>query len=162
MQNNEIIIYTDGGCWPNPGKGGWACILLCLNDGIEIKRKEISGGINNTTNNRAEIIAVLEGLKALTKPTSVIVYSDSQYVVNSIGSWSSGNPQPNKGWMVNWRINNWIKNRKAIKNVDLWELIYAETQRHTAIRMKWIRGHSTNEYNNRCDQLAVEARKAVT
>jgi len=154
----HVTIYTDGACSPNPGTGGWAAILIYENGGV-IHDKELSGGESNTTNNRMEIMAVLAGLQALKQPCHVVLYSDSKYVVDSVGWWECGIPSRTKcGWMVKWHADNWSKKDGRLKNVDLWQLLYMEIQRHKSIKLKWVKGHDTDERNIRCDTLAVEAR----
>ena len=126
----------------NPGPGGWGAILM-FND----IKKEISGGAQETTNNIMEITAVIEGLKLLKRPCEVEVYSDSAYVVNSFTN----------GWIYNWQKNGWkTASKQNVKNRELWEKIYSFTKIH---EIEWIKvkGHADNEYNNRCDQLAVQA-----
>lgn len=142
----EIIIYTDGACSGNPGPGGWGSILM-----YNGKKKEISGASSNTTNNIMEITAVLEALKLLKEKCSVKVYSDSAYVVNAF----------NQGWIYNWRKNNWKTSGKdPVKNRELWEELYSLTQKHNVEFIK-VKGHSDNEYNNRCDFLATSAIKEL-
>ncbi len=142
----EVKLYTDGACSGNPGPGGYGAILI-YND-VE---KEISGGEKNTTNNKMEIMAVLKGLEALKEPCKVTIYSDSAYVVNTI----------EKGWIYNWKKNNWIKSDKSkVKNIDLWEELLRFMKIHD-IKFIKVKGHSDNEYNNRCDRLAVEARENI-
>lgn len=139
MSSNQITIYTDGACSGNPGKGGWAAILL-----YNGQRKELSCGYRLTTNNRMELMAVIEALKSIkNKNIPVVVYSDSQYVVESI----------NKGYIYNWIK----KNFKDVKNPDLWkELIYL-IHSFKDIKFIWIKGHSTSALNNECDAMAVNA-----
>ena len=142
----EVKIYTDGACSGNPGTGGYGAILIY--NGIE---KEISGGEKETTNNKMEIMAVLKGLEMLKEPCKATVYSDSAYVVNSI----------EKGWIYNWKKNNWKKSDKSIvKNIDLWERMLELMNTHEITFVK-VKGHSDNEYNNRCDKLAVKARESL-
>ena len=142
----DVIIYTDGACSGNPGPGGWGAILMC--DG---KQKEISGSNKNTTNNIMEITAVLEALKLLKTECSVKVYSDSAYVVNAF----------NQGWIYNWRKNNWkTSGKEPVKNRELWEELYSLTQKHKVEFLK-VKGHSDNEFNNRCDILATTAIKNI-
>ena len=138
---DKVILYTDGACSGNPGPGGWGAILMFK----EVK-KEISGGVKNTTNNIMEITAVIEGLKSLNRPCEVEVYSDSAYVVNAF----------DKGWIYGWIKNNWkTSNKEPVKNKELWEELYGLTKVHTVKFIK-VKGHSDNEYNNRCDYLARE------
>ena len=138
----KITIYTDGACSGNPGPGGWAAILI-YND----KKKEISGGEKNTTNNIMEISAVLKGLESLKFPCEVDLYSDSAYVVNAF----------TQGWIYNWLKNDWkTADKNPVKNKDLWERLYILTKTHKVNFIK-VKGHSDNEYNNRCDELARDA-----
>jgi len=119
-------VYTDGACSGNPGRGGWAAILC-----YQGREKEIKGGEEETTNNRMELLAAIRGLEALNEPCEVSLYSDSQYLVNTM----------NLGW-------------KRKKNTDLWELLDIQVKRHN-VNFIWVKGHEDNEYNNRCDKLAV-------
>lgn len=135
----QITIYTDGACSGNPGDGGYGAILM-YGDYI----KEISGGEINTTNNRMEMKAVIEALKMLKEPCEVEIYSDSAYVVNAF----------NENWIENWRARNWRKSDgKAVLNVELWQMLIKLTNKHSVKFIK-VKGHSDNEYNNRCDELA--------
>ncbi len=137
----KVEIYTDGACSGNPGAGGWGTILVY--NGHE---KELSGGEANTTNNRMEMTAVIEGLKALKEPCEVTLTSDSQYVCNAI----------TKGWAKSWQKNNWVKSDKTqAKNPDLWEEILKLLAIHK-VNIVWVRGHNGHPYNERCDKLAVE------
>lgn len=136
----KVTLYTDGACSGNPGKGGYAAILIYK--GLE---KEIVGGEEVTTNNRMELAAVINGLEALKEPCLVEVYSDSQYVVGAM----------NEGWLDGWRKNGWKTSaKKPVKNPDLWQKLYELTLKHKVTFIK-VKGHADNEYNNRCDQLAV-------
>jgi ribonuclease HI len=136
---SEIKLYTDGASRGNPGPGGFGVILMWNNH-----RKEISGGYRLTTNNRMELLAVITGLEAITKKElPVVIYSDSQYVVKAI----------EEGWLDNW-IKTDFKGGK--KNKDLWTWYY-ELSRNRKIKMKWVKGHADNPFNNRCDELATEA-----
>ncbi len=135
----KVIIYTDGACSGNPGPGGWGTILMY--QGI---KKEISGGEKDTTNNVMELRAVIEGLKALKYPCEVELYSDSAYVVNAF----------DKGWIYNWVKNNWkTAGKDPVKNQELWQELYALTKTHK-VKFNKVKGHSDNEYNNCCDELA--------
>ena len=135
----KVTIYTDGACSGNPGPGGWAAILMYK--GIE---KEISGGEKNTTNNIMELTAAVRGLQLLKYPCEVQLYSDSAYVVNCF----------NQGWIYNWRKNGWKNaSKEPVKNKELWEELYELTKIHDVEFIK-VKGHSDNEYNNRCDELA--------
>ena len=134
---NTIKIYTDGAARGNPGPGGYGVLLLSGQH-----KKELSGGFRYTTNNRMELLAVIEGLRAIKKnELPVTIYSDSQYVVNAIS----------KGW-----LNTWIKTnfKGDKKNPDLWKIFY-ELSKQFVINMVWVKGHADNAYNNRCDELAT-------
>ena len=135
----DVTIYTDGACSGNPGPGGWGAILM-YND----YKKEISGGNNSTTNNIMEITAVIEALKILKNPCNVTVYSDSAYVVNCF----------NQGWIYNWIKKGWkTAGNEPVKNKELWQELYNLTKIHNVKFVK-VKGHSDNEFNNRCDELA--------
>ncbi|MBR4951292.1 MAG: ribonuclease HI [Clostridia bacterium] len=135
----KINLYTDGACKGNPGAGGWAAILE-----YEGREKELFGGDKSTTNNRMELIAAIEGLKALKEPCSVTLYSDSQYLVNAI----------NKGWLESWQAKGWKKADKSkVLNDDLWKELVALLDTHT-VEFIWVRGHDGHAYNERCDALA--------
>lgn len=134
-----IEIYTDGACSNNPGDGGWASILIYR--GVE---KVLTGGQKNTTNNQMELLAVIEGLKALKEPCKVKLYSDSAYVVNAF----------NNNWIIQWQLSNWkTAGKKDVKNIELWQELLTLCQTHKVTFIK-VKGHSNNEYNNRCDKLA--------
>ena len=136
----HVDIYTDGACSGNPGAGGYCAILIF--NGIE---KVVSGGEDNTTNNRMELVAVIEGLKTLKEPCEVDLYSDSQYVINAI----------NEKWLENWSNSDWrAASKKSVKNVDLWQTLIPLIKTHKVNFIK-VKGHSDNEYNNRCDKIAV-------
>ena len=135
----KVLIYTDEACSGNPGPGGWAAILL-----YKDVKKEICGGLKNTTNNIMEITAVIEGLKQLKFECEVEIYSDSAYVVNAFKN----------GWIYNWIKRNWTTAQKEpVKNKELWQELYQLTQKHKVIFIK-VKGHSDNELNNKCDELA--------
>ena len=137
-----VILYTDGACSGNPGIGGYGGILIYG----DVKR-EYSGGEQQTTNNRMEVMAVIVGLKRLKYPCKVEIYSDSAYTVNAFTN----------GWIYNWRKNGWKKaDNKPVLNIDLWEELYKLTQEHEVIFHK-VAGHADNELNNRCDELARAA-----
>ena len=140
--NKEVIIYTDGACSGNPGPGGWGSILM-----YKDTKKEISGASADTTNNIMEITAVIEGLKLLKEPCIVQIYSDSAYVVNAF----------NQHWIENWIKKNWQNSKKEpVKNKELWLELYALVKKHKVEFIK-VKGHSDNEFNNRCDELARNA-----
>lgn len=135
----EVEIYTDGACSGNPGVGGWAAILSY--NGVE---KEISGCESQTTNNRMELRAIIEGLKALKQKCSVKLYSDSQYAVSPFID----------GRIYGWVTSGWrLADKKPVKNVELWQELLALTNKHEVKFIK-VKGHSDNEKNNRCDALA--------
>ncbi len=143
---DEVIIYTDGACSGNPGPGGFGAILM-----LGSNKKEISGGEKNTTNNIMELTAVIEALKLLKRPCKVQLYSDSAYVVNAfLQNWISG-----------WIRNNWKNsNKEDVKNKELWQELINLTKVHDVTFHK-VKGHSDNEYNNRCDELARNAIKKL-
>ena len=141
----NVTIYTDGACSGNPGPGGWGTILR-----YGEHEKELSGGEANTTNNRMELTAVISALKLLKEPCEVELWSDSKYVVDAVS----------KGWVYSWQKKGWRKaDNKPALNVDLWETLLPLLRMHD-VRWHWVKGHAENEYNNRCDALAVaESRK---
>lgn len=137
-----VTIYTDGACSGNPGPGGYGVILMTGE-----KRKELSGGEGETTNNRMELMGVIAGLSALKRRCDVTLYSDSKYVVDMV----------EQGWLARWRANGWKRNKTdAAKNVDLLEELWALLQAQN-VKFIWVRGHADNPHNNRCDELAVAA-----
>lgn len=145
-----VELYTDGSTIGNPGVGGWGAVLL-YQDSKEFYTKEISGSSQETTNNRMELTAVIEGLNALKCTCDVIVYSDSQYVVYA----------HTKGRIKHWQADGWLrKGDKKVPNSDLWqELLQVEEKHH--VKFVWVRGHKGNVLNERCDKLAKQAaRKA--
>lgn len=136
----KIKLYTDGACSGNPGCGGYAAVLVYR--GIE---KEITGKVENTTNNRMELLAIIKGLEALKEPCDVEVYSDSQYVVSAM----------NEGWLYDWQKKGWKNSQnKKVKNIDLWQRLCELNEIHKIKYIK-VKGHSDDVYNNRCDKLAV-------
>ena len=136
----NIILYTDGACSGNPGIGGWG-IVLEYNGNF----KELSGVEENTTNNKMELLAVINGLKALKEPCNVDVYSDSAYVVNAFL----------EDWITNWQNNGWRNaNKKDVKNAEMWQELLELLKVHNVIWHK-VKGHADNERNNRCDFLAT-------
>ena len=137
-----VTIHTDGACLGNPGPGGYGIIL-----DYQGRRKELSGGYALTTNNRMELLAVIIALEALNRSCDVTLYSDSQYVVESVS----------KGWAARWRRNGWMRNkREAAVNPDLWERLLNLLERHN-VEFRWVRGHSGEPNNERCDALASAA-----
>ncbi|MFQ3599131.1 MAG: ribonuclease HI [Chloroherpetonaceae bacterium] len=138
----NVVVYTDGACEGNPGRGGYGVVMLWGE-----KRKEISGGFQRTTNNRMELLAVIEALAALKQPCNVKLYSDSNYVVNAMS----------EGWVESWRRKGWRNSQnKPTPNVDLWKRLLALCERHD-VEFIWVKGHSGVEENERCDALAVAA-----
>lgn len=138
MKNVEI--YTDGACSGNPGKGGWGAVLV-----YGERKKELSAGAENTTNNRMELTAVIEALKALREPCRVTLTTDSKYVCDAI----------NKNWLYSWKSNGWKKaDKKPTLNVDLWEELLPLLEKHE-VEFIWVKGHSGHPYNERCDEMAV-------
>lgn len=136
-----VDLYTDGACSGNPGIGGY-CAILIYNG----KEKIVSGYEKDTTNNRMEILAVIKGLDALKEPCNVNVYSDSQYVVDAF----------NQQWINAWVSNGWrTAGKKEVKNVDLWKTLLELVERNNVTFVK-VKGHADNEYNNRCDKIAVD------
>lgn len=139
----SVQIYTDGGCSGNPGPGGWGAILIYGDH-----EKELSGAEPETTNNRMELTAAIESLKALKQPCAIDLYTDSTYVRDGINKWLMG-----------WKANGWkTAAKKPVKNQDLWQTLDLETNHHS-ITWHWVKGHSSNHYNERADQLAVAAYK---
>lgn len=135
---SSVIIYTDGACRGNPGPGGWGAILISGD-----QRKEINGFDEHTTNNRMELSAAIESLKALKKSCTIDLYTDSKYVQQGIGSW-----------LANWKKNNWrTAAKKPVKNQELWQALDEQAQRHT-ITWHWVKGHADNVENERADALA--------
>ena len=140
----EITIYTDGACSGNPGPGGWGAVLI-----FQGNQKEISGGAKDTTNNIMEMTAVIEALKLLKEPCMVNLHSDSAYVVNAF----------NEHWIEGWLAKGWVNSKKEpVKNKELWLELIELTNKHKVKFIK-VKGHSTNELNNRCDYLATTAAK---
>ena len=140
----KVEIFTDGACSGNPGPGGWGTILRY--NGVE---KELSGGEANTTNNRMELSAVINGLKALKEPCEVTLYSDSQYVCNAL----------KLGWANKWRSQGWMRNKKEpALNPELWGELLDLVEKHQ-VEIIWVKGHAGHPENERCDRLAVAAAK---
>jgi len=142
----DVIIYTDGACSGNPGKGGYGAVLI-----YKDKRKEICQGYRSTTNNRMEMLAVITALKMLKEPCNVKLYSDSKYVVDSIL----------KGWAESWQKNKWTRNRKKpVLNVDLWKELLKLISIHN-VEFIWVKGHAQNIENEKCDFLARTAIEGI-
>ena len=142
--NDTITIYTDGACSGNPGKGGWGAVLISPSE-----TKQLYGGVSYTTNNKMELQAVIEGLKALYVPYDVIVYTDSVYVKEGISKW-----------ILNWKKNGWITaKKKTVKNKQLWQYLDMQVSKHKSVKWVWVKGHSGDRYNEIADELA---RKGLT
>ncbi|WP_074852503.1 ribonuclease HI [Gordonia westfalica] len=141
-----VEISTDGACLGNPGPGGWGAVLRYK--GTE---KRISGSEPDSTNNKMELTAAIEGLAALTRPSKVIIYTDSTYVRNGIMKWVSG-----------WQSNGWkTKDKKPVKNADLWRRLIEEEKRHE-VEWRWVKGHAGDHFNEIADELATTAARAVS
>ncbi len=137
-------IYTDGACSGNPGPGGWGAVIFDQDD----KQKNISGSEKNTTNNRMELLAAIMSLKKIKTNSEVVIFTDSAYVKNGITEW-----------MKNWKKNGWKNSsKKPVKNKDLWEKLDKLCEANS-VSWKWVKGHSTNEFNNLADELATKAIK---
>ena len=140
----EVVLYTDGACSGNPGPGGW-CAILTYNT----YEKVISGGEENTTNNRMELSAIINGLKALKEPCEVKIVTDSKYFSDAI----------EKGWLFGWAKNGFIKSdKKPVLNQELWKELLALMKPHK-ITVDWIKGHNGHPYNERCDKIATTESK---
>lgn len=140
--SNAVTIYTDGACTGNPGVGGWGAVLM-----LGEHKREISGFVPQTTNNRMELYAVINALSALKRPCAVTLHSDSAYVVRAFTN----------GWLTKWQHNGWKNSRKdPVENQDLWLQLLELTNRHHVTFVK-VKGHADDEFNNRCDQLATAA-----
>jgi ribonuclease HI len=137
-------IYTDGACTGNPGPGGWGAVIFDQDD----TQRNISGSEKNTTNNRMELLAAIMSLKKIKSNSEVIIFTDSAYVKNGITEW-----------MKNWKKNGWKNsNKKPVKNKDLWVKLDKLCEANN-VTWKWVKGHSTNEFNNLADELATNAIK---
>jgi len=144
VQLKQVTIFTDGGCDPNPGPGGYGIVLTSGK-----AKKELSGGFRLTTNNRMEVFAAVAGLQTLKFPCKVKLYSDSRYLVDAM----------TKGWALRWRKNGWRRNKKEkASNIDLWEKLLALCAQHK-VEFEWVKGHAGIGANERCDMLATAAMK---
>ncbi len=135
----EVQLYTDGACRGNPGRGGYGAILV-----YGKYEKELSGGEALTTNNRMELMAAITGLETLKEPCLVTLYSDSKYLVDAFLL----------GWVETWKKAGWKRGKEELKNPDLWERLYALTEKHS-VTFVWVKGHNGHDYNERCDALAT-------
>ena len=143
----KVELYTDGACSGNPGPGGWGAILK-----YGTAEKELCGGEVQTTNNRMELTAAIEGLSALKEPCEVTLYSDSKYLVDGM----------EKGWARSWQKNGWRKaDKKPALNPDLWEKLLSLFEKHS-VALVWLKGHAGHPYNERCDRLAVSFYQNLT
>ena len=143
QQIPKVIIYTDGACSGNPGPGGWGALLI-----FKETRKEIFGGVKNTTNNQMEMQAAISALQELKKTCNVDLYTDSVYLQKGITQW-----------IKNWQRNNWKKSdNKPVKNVELWQKLQKEMEKHH-VDWHWVKGHSNNEGNIIADNLAVKGKE---
>ena len=143
----KVLIYSDGACSPNPGVGGWGVVLLSPTHN---HRKELSGAEGQTTNNRMELTAAIKGLEQLKYPCEVDLYTDSTYVQHAF----------TKGWLERWQQKGWkTSQNKPVENQDLWKRLMALARLHK-VQWYWVKGHDTNTENNRCDELAVQARQS--
>ena len=141
----QVQVYTDGACSGNPGPGGWGAVVR-----FGDKERELCGGADNTTNNRMELTAALEGLRALNEPCEVVLTTDSTYVKDGITRW-----------LANWKKNGWkTAAKKAVKNQDLWQELDQQTSRHT-VQWQWVKGHSGHPENERADALANQGMDKV-
>lgn len=138
----EVTIYTDGACSGNPGPGGWAAILI-----YGKHEKELSGGEEETTNNRMELSGVIAALGALTERCSVTLYTDSQYIERAV----------NEHWLDGWKKRGWRRREGPVKNLELWQELDRLLGLHR-VNFNWLKGHDGHEYNERCDALAVAER----
>ena len=136
----RVTVYTDGACSGNPGPGGWGAILR-----YGSREKELSGGEAETTNNRMELTAVISALEILKEPCRVEVYTDSRYIADAV----------EKGWLQDWKARRWRRKDGALKNHELWQRLEELMNIHR-VTFIWVKGHAENEYNNRCDAMAVE------
>jgi ribonuclease HI len=144
MATDNVVIYTDGGCDPNPGPGAWAALIM--KDG---EKKEISGADGQTTNNRMELTAAINALNSLSAPSRVMIYTDSQYLQRGIEEWMPG-----------WLRKNWRGANGPVLNQDLWKALLEAVKPHQ-VSWQWVKGHAGNVYNNRVDALVQQARKKL-
>jgi ribonuclease HI len=147
---SQVTIYTDGGCDPNPGPGGWAAVLMFRDEQGTLHERELSGAEPDTTNNRMELTAAIEALNALTRPCQVKVFTDSRYVMDGLTKWIHG-----------WRRNGWkTADKKPVKNAELWQALLTASERHR-VKWEWVKGHAGHPENERADKLASNAAEAA-
>ena len=144
---SKVIIYSDGSARGNPGPGGFGTILTFTDSTGKLTEKEMSGGYKLTTNNRMELLGVITGLEALTRPCAVTVVSDSKYVTDAF----------NQHWIDGWIAKGWKRGKnEPVKNVDLWKRLLSAMEKHN-VTYEWVKGHDGHPYNERCDKLATSA-----
>lgn len=151
MAEEKLLVemYTDGACSGNPGAGGYGTVLRYKDAAGNYHEKELTAGYKLTTNNRMELLAVIAGLEALKKPCKVKITSDSKYFIDAF----------QQKWIDNWQKNNWkTAAKKPVKNVDLWQRLIKAMKPHD-IDLVWVKGHNGHEFNERCDELAVNSSK---
>ncbi len=152
MEESKLLVemYTDGACSGNPGAGGYGTILRFKDSTGKYHEKELTAGYKLTTNNRMELLAVIVGLEALKKPCKVRITSDSKYFIDAF----------EQKWIDSWQKNNWkTASKKTVKNVDLWQRLLNAMKPHD-IDLIWVKGHNGHEFNERCDELAVQSSKS--
>ncbi|MDD7364992.1 MAG: ribonuclease HI [Olsenella sp.] len=143
----HVVAYTDGSARRNPGPGGYGVVLLFSDHAGRLHSKMLSQGFRRTTNNRMELLAAIVALETLSRPCTVELHSDSQYLVNAI----------NKRWVQGWMRNGWkTASKKPVKNPDLWKRLVAAMRRHD-VEFVWVKGHAGHKYNEKCDELATSA-----
>lgn len=141
----ELFAYTDGACSGNPGPGGWGVLLRAVAGDTIVKERELCGGETETTNNRMELLAAINALESLSRPSSITVVTDSAYVKNGV-----------TGWIHGWKRNGWkTAAKKPVKNAELWQRLDTAQARHD-VTWKWVKGHSGHPENERADELARE------
>ena len=139
----DLFAYTDGACSGNPGPGGWGALLRAMDGDTVVKERELQGGEPDTTNNRMELLAAINALESLSRPSVITIVTDSAYVKNGVTSWIHG-----------WKRNGWkTSNKKPVKNVELWQRIDEAQRRHT-VTWEWVKGHAGHPENERADELA--------
>lgn len=142
----ELFAYTDGACSGNPGPGGWGVVLVARDGGRELRRRELSGGEEHSTNNRMELMAAINALEVLERPSSITIVTDSAYVKDGITKWIQG--WQRKGWKT--------AGGQPVKNVELWQRLLAASARHDEVHWNWVKGHAGHPENERADELARE------
>ncbi|WP_293576891.1 ribonuclease HI [Phaeobacter sp.] len=139
----DLFAYTDGACSGNPGPGGWGALLRAMDGDAVLKEKELKGGEPETTNNRMELLAAINALESLARPSTITVVTDSAYVKNGV-----------TGWIHGWKRNGWkTASKKPVKNVELWQRLDEAQRRHT-VTWEWVKGHAGHPENERADELA--------